>query len=239
MAEYNIRTFKSILMSIIIILLCAIITVLWVRQPDVQSHSAISNQKTTKTVDASSVRNLQTNQSLPANSSATHLAANGQADANSVSHVDFDFYNLLSKPEKAENSQIAENDQNVSEQNNALQNAKNSTQIADESSMPSTVAQNQPTSAAGQTTVLPVGGYYVLQLAALQDATAAVRFKQKLDSLNYPVFIQTYQQEQQLWYRINVGPYKNKTIAESVQQQLKKQRINSFLLMVNKQGRQI
>ncbi len=71
---------------------------------------------------------------------------------------------------------------------------------------------------------------YVLQIAALRDNDDAKRLKKQLFKLGYPVFIQKYQTDNTLWYRVLSGPYKNATVAEQDQQRLAQQHQKSLLI---------
>lgn len=75
--------------------------------------------------------------------------------------------------------------------------------------------------------------YFVLQIAALQNASDAKRLKSQLSHFGYTTFVQSYQSKNhQRWYRVMVGPFKTLKIAQSQQSKLYKNQIEALLLKV-------
>lgn len=83
-----------------------------------------------------------------------------------------------------------------------------------------TTHQTQPTLAGG----------YVLQVAALSQLSDANRYRDQIQALGYRVFVQEYRNNNQLLYRILVGPYASLDLAQRDQAQLKQKNLNSNLL---------
>ena len=75
-----------------------------------------------------------------------------------------------------------------------------------------------------------VPGMYVLQIAAVRQIHDAERLREQMHNLGFPVFIQPYQAEEALWYRVMIGPYPSQDIAQRRQEELQGHRINSLLL---------
>lgn len=73
-------------------------------------------------------------------------------------------------------------------------------------------------------------GLYVLQIAAVRQPKDAERLRNQMHEAGYPTFVQPYQADQILWYRVMVGPYASQDLAEHSQSQLESRGTHSLLL---------
>lgn len=71
---------------------------------------------------------------------------------------------------------------------------------------------------------------YILQVAALRDQADANLIKDKLTSAGYHSFVQTYNKNNSLWFRVLVGPYVSRDNAEQDQRNLHRAHYDSLLL---------
>ncbi len=72
---------------------------------------------------------------------------------------------------------------------------------------------------------------YVLQVAALKNRYDAKRLRDQLISMGYRAYVQSYQANRRIGYRVLAGPYISLNTAEKDQRQLhNKERLESLLL---------
>lgn len=71
---------------------------------------------------------------------------------------------------------------------------------------------------------------YLLQVASVKSFQDADRLKAQLTLLGYTVFITKSKSGNTEWHRVNVGPYSSLKKAESKQDELRQNEINSLLL---------
>lgn len=77
---------------------------------------------------------------------------------------------------------------------------------------------------------------YLLQVASVKSFQDADRLKAQLTLLGYSVFITKSRSGGIEWHRVNVGPYSSLKKAESKQDELRQNEINSLLLKKAKQS---
>lgn len=71
---------------------------------------------------------------------------------------------------------------------------------------------------------------YILQIAALRQLEDAQHLRDQMRAAGYPAFVQSYQADQAVWYRVMLGPYASAELAQHTQELLKSRHMNSFLL---------
>jgi len=74
---------------------------------------------------------------------------------------------------------------------------------------------------------------YLLQIASLKDKTQAEDFQTKLRSQGFDVKIVNVQQGSQLWYRLQMGPFKYLTKAQALFDELQKKNISSIIVTLH------
>jgi len=91
-----------------------------------------------------------------------------------------------------------------------------------------TVAENEstPTTTANQ----KERHHYLLQLATYIHFKDAVDYRDRLKELGFKPTITIIQHGLSKWFRIQIGPYNNKEAAQTIQEKLQKQNIDSVIL---------
>ena len=94
-------------------------------------------------------------------------------------------------------------------------------------------ARQRPDNQAGQKTAVPVqpSTGYLLQAGSFHKLQEADSLKARLALLGVESRIQTVRVDQGTWHRVRVGPYRNRQQANRVRAKLKKNHIDTLLLM--------
>lgn len=71
---------------------------------------------------------------------------------------------------------------------------------------------------------------YVLQIASVRSASEAHKIQNLLTEKGFTSHVVPITRGDQIWYRIQLGPFKNETEAESTKTLLQKQKIHSILI---------
>jgi rare lipoprotein A len=71
---------------------------------------------------------------------------------------------------------------------------------------------------------------YIVQAGSFLLAENAIRFKKELKYLNSPVFIETFETNDDKYYRVRIGPLKDRDSAMEIISQLQKKNIHSYLM---------
>ncbi len=97
-----------------------------------------------------------------------------------------------------------------------------------QSTPPITVASPQHQQLAHTETPKKTGSYY-LQVASFHKQQDADHVKAKLTLMGFNVNVAKFQAHNSTWYRVVIGPYQSKTLAQSDQKRLAGNKIKSFL----------
>lgn len=74
---------------------------------------------------------------------------------------------------------------------------------------------------------------YVLQVAAVQNSDDADHLQAELSLLGFDVYVQKAKIDNEVWNRVNVGPYSSSKAAETDQKRLAENNIKSIVKKIN------
>lgn len=168
-----------------------------------------------------------------------------QKPSNAPAPPQFSFYTVLAKggdiaaPSPEPEADTAKNIPSASPPTvNKVENTSKPATATDQSSQTAvTVAppnlNNNPTAAinppSSRKALAIKSTRYVLQIAALKNMNVADKMRAELTLLGFAVNITSVNANNQVWYRVVIGPYDSLKSAENVQLNLKKNNIHSLL----------
>lgn len=80
---------------------------------------------------------------------------------------------------------------------------------------------------------------YLVQVASFPQFKDADHLKAELILTGFNVQIKPFEKDKKTWYRVMLGPYNNQADAKNTQQKLQLQKIKSFLITINDQGKTV
>ena len=144
----------------------------------------------------------------------TNISANvnkSKKTATKKSKRNYDFHKLLSKSDNEPSQRTAKTSKKIKNSKQAKTlSLKNSKKIA------STHSKNKN---------------YIVQVRSFTKSADAEELKAKLILVGFSAKIKPVKVSNKTWYRVQLGPYKNKTAAKQKQSQLEKNKITGSLLV--------